>query len=185
MPTGYSELRVTDCKSERAGLEWWEELSEPGGERVVMPQEFAARGVRGLAQPAVKCCGRGCLRIIYGSDNGAGEPDRPPRTVGGRQAIAGSARVRHWNRGAGAVPAARGAPARARVRLWRAGPGERACGSEAGLRRGRCGHRRLGSTVGLRARKGESVQPLCAPSAVEPLPSVLSFDRKRPSRVTA
>jgi len=36
---------------------------------VLKPLEFVARGPRGLVQPAVKCRGRGYLRIIYGLEH--------------------------------------------------------------------------------------------------------------------
>jgi protein phosphatase len=60
---------VTDPKSEQRGVEWWEELTESGGEgMVVKPLEWIVRGRRGLTQPAVKCRGREYLRIIYGPE---------------------------------------------------------------------------------------------------------------------
>jgi predicted kinase len=60
---------LSDPESEAAAARWWEELTEAGGEgMVVKPLEFAARDRRGLVQPAVKCRGREYLRIIYGPD---------------------------------------------------------------------------------------------------------------------
>jgi protein phosphatase len=60
---------VTDPESEAAGIRWWEEMTERGGEgMVVKPLPFVVRGARGLAQPAVKCRGREYLRIIYGPE---------------------------------------------------------------------------------------------------------------------
>ena len=48
---------------------WWLELTERGGEgMVVKPLDYIVRGPRGLVQPAVKCRGREYLRIIYGPD---------------------------------------------------------------------------------------------------------------------
>jgi protein phosphatase len=62
-------IDLTDTASADAGIAWWEELTERGGEgMVVKPLEFIARGSRGLAQPAVKCRGREYLRIIYGPE---------------------------------------------------------------------------------------------------------------------
>jgi protein phosphatase len=60
---------VTDPASQAAGAGWWAELTGRGGEgMVVKPLAFVLKGRRGLAQPAVKCRGRGYLRIIYGPD---------------------------------------------------------------------------------------------------------------------
>jgi protein phosphatase len=60
---------VTDQDSEGAAIAWWEEMTERGGEgMVVKPLDFVARSHRGLVQPAVKCRGREYLRIIYGPE---------------------------------------------------------------------------------------------------------------------
>ena len=65
---------VTDPESQAAGVRWWDELTEGGGEgMVVKPLEFIARGRQGLVQPAVKCRGREYLRIIYGPEYTAPE----------------------------------------------------------------------------------------------------------------
>jgi len=67
--TAYKLVDVTDPASQAAGIGWWEELTGPGGEgMVVKPVTFIHRGSRGLSQPAVKCRGREYLRIIYGPD---------------------------------------------------------------------------------------------------------------------
>ncbi len=67
--TPYLVVDVTDPASEAAGVAWWNQLTERGGEgMVVKPLSFLARGTRGLVQPAVKCRGREYLRIIYGPD---------------------------------------------------------------------------------------------------------------------
>lgn len=72
--TSYLVVDVTDKESLRAGTLWWEELTDRGGEgMVVKPLEFIARGTRGVAQPAVKCRGREYLRIIYGPEYDAPE----------------------------------------------------------------------------------------------------------------
>lgn len=69
LATEFKVVDVTDPASEAAGIEWWTQLTERGGEgMVVKPMEFIVRGRRGLAQPAVKCRGREYLRIIYGPD---------------------------------------------------------------------------------------------------------------------
>jgi protein phosphatase len=67
--TPHRTVELTDTASEEAATAWWEELTERGGEgMVVKPLSFVARGRRGLAQPAVKCRGREYLRIIYGPE---------------------------------------------------------------------------------------------------------------------
>jgi protein phosphatase len=58
-----------DETSVEAAVAWWLEMTESGGEgMVVKPLDFVARGHKGLVQPAVKCRGRDYLRIIYGPD---------------------------------------------------------------------------------------------------------------------
>ena len=72
--TAHQILDVTDPESEAAGVRWWTELTERGGEgMVVKPLDFVARGRRGPVQPAVKCRGREYLRIIYGPEYTAPE----------------------------------------------------------------------------------------------------------------
>ena len=67
--TPYRVVDVTDSASEHAAIEWWSNLTEAGGEgMVIKPLPFVARGRRGLVQPAVKCRGREYLRIIYGPE---------------------------------------------------------------------------------------------------------------------
>ncbi|OJW24469.1 MAG: polynucleotide kinase-phosphatase, partial [Planctomycetales bacterium 71-10] len=67
--TPYRVVDVTDPASEAAGVAWWEELTERGGEgMVVKPLPFVHKGRRGPSQPAVKCRGREYLRIIYGPE---------------------------------------------------------------------------------------------------------------------
>ncbi len=69
LATPYRVVDVTDSASQAEGVAWWTELTERGGEGVVVkPLEFVVRGPRGLVQPAVKCRGREYLRIIYGPD---------------------------------------------------------------------------------------------------------------------
>lgn len=72
--TPFKVVAVTDAASEQTGIAWWQELTECGGEgMVVKPLEFVMRGKQGLVQPAVKCRGREYLRIIYGPDYTADE----------------------------------------------------------------------------------------------------------------
>jgi protein phosphatase len=67
--TPYQIVDVTDPASQAAAIAWWEELTERGGEgMVVKPLSFIHRSPRGLSQPAVKCRGREYLPIIYGPD---------------------------------------------------------------------------------------------------------------------
>jgi protein phosphatase len=67
--TPYRVVDVTDPASEAEASKWWEQLTENGGEgMVVKPLGFIARGKRGLVQPALKCRGREYLRIIYGPE---------------------------------------------------------------------------------------------------------------------
>ncbi len=69
LATPHRVVDVTEPAGEEAGVEWWAELTERGGEgMVVKPLAFLHRGSRGLAQPAVKCRGREYLRIIYGPE---------------------------------------------------------------------------------------------------------------------
>jgi protein phosphatase len=68
-PTAYTTVDTTDSASVEAGCAWWSELTERGGEgMVVKPLDYIARGRRGPAQPALKTRGREYLRIIYGPE---------------------------------------------------------------------------------------------------------------------
>jgi protein phosphatase len=72
--TPYKIVDVTDPVGEAQGAHRWTELTERGGEgMVVKPLDFIVRGKTGLVQPAVKCRGREYLRIIYGPDYTAHE----------------------------------------------------------------------------------------------------------------
>lgn len=69
LATPYHVVDVTDPEQVTQAIRWWTELTEVGGEgMVVKPLDFIARGKRGLLQPAVKCRGREYLRIIYSPD---------------------------------------------------------------------------------------------------------------------
>lgn len=60
---------MTDLDQVASATDWWTELTEKGGEgMVVKPLDFIAKGKKGLLQPAVKCRSREYLRIIYGPD---------------------------------------------------------------------------------------------------------------------
>jgi protein phosphatase len=62
-------VELADAEQTDAATAWWTELTERGGEgMVVKPLDFVAHGKKGLVQPAVKCRGREYLRIIYGPD---------------------------------------------------------------------------------------------------------------------
>lgn len=68
-PTRWRLVALDDPESELSATSWWEEMTESGGEgMVVKPLEWIARGRRGLVQPALKCRGREYLRIIYGAE---------------------------------------------------------------------------------------------------------------------
>lgn len=67
--TPYRMVDLADASSEAEATLWWNQLTESGGEgMVVKPFDFVHRGRRGPAQPAVKCRGREYLRIIYGPE---------------------------------------------------------------------------------------------------------------------
>lgn len=68
-PTRRILVDAASEKSVAAGARWWEELTEAGGEgMVVKPHANLTRAGKGLAQPGVKVRGREYLRIIYGPD---------------------------------------------------------------------------------------------------------------------
>ncbi len=72
--TPYRIVDLKDEASEHQAVAWWEELTASGGEgMVVKPLQFAAKGRKGLVQPAVKCRGKEYLRIIYGPEYTAPE----------------------------------------------------------------------------------------------------------------
>jgi len=74
LATAYRTVDLGDPGSRRAAADWWRDLTERGGEgMVVKPAEFVHRERRGLAQPALKCRGREYLRIIYGPEYTAPE----------------------------------------------------------------------------------------------------------------
>lgn len=69
LATPHRLVDVTDPAQVEEASAWWVELTERGGEgMVVKPLDFITKGKKGLIQPAVKCRGREYLRIIYGPD---------------------------------------------------------------------------------------------------------------------
>ncbi len=89
--TEYVFASPSDGASREAAMEWWQTLTDKGGEgAVIKPLSFIARGRRGLAQPAVKCRGREYLRIIYGPEYTEPEylASLRQRNVGGKRALA-------------------------------------------------------------------------------------------------
>lgn len=91
MTTDTLALNLADPDAEEAGVKWWREMTEAGGEgMVVKPLDFIARGGRGVLQPAVKARGREYLRIIYGPEYT--EPENLSRLrargLGGKRSLA-------------------------------------------------------------------------------------------------
>lgn len=69
MTTNYKLVNLHDELSVSNAIEWWTQLTESGGEgMVVKPEDFIARNEKGILQPAVKCRGKEYLRIIYGPE---------------------------------------------------------------------------------------------------------------------
>jgi protein phosphatase len=89
--TPYCLVDLLDEASQAQGLQWWRELTECGGEgMVVKPYGFVVQGKKGLAQPAVKCRGREYLRLIYGPEYTAPEHLERLRTraLGAKRSLA-------------------------------------------------------------------------------------------------
>ncbi len=62
-------IDLTNPDDVTRGVQWWLDLTQRGGEgMVVKPLDFITQGKKGLTQPAKKCRGREYLRIIYGPD---------------------------------------------------------------------------------------------------------------------
>ncbi|HEY1572793.1 MAG TPA: polynucleotide kinase-phosphatase [Pseudonocardiaceae bacterium] len=67
--TGRLAVATGDAESVAAGVRWWTELTEAGGEgMVVKPAANLTRGTHGIVQPGVKVRGREYLRLVYGPD---------------------------------------------------------------------------------------------------------------------
>ena len=68
-PTACKLIDVTDEASLTKGVQWWEHMTEQGGEGMVVKSlDFVVTDRRGLIQPALKVRGREYLRIIYGPE---------------------------------------------------------------------------------------------------------------------
>ncbi|MCL1993101.1 MAG: polynucleotide kinase-phosphatase [Spirochaetes bacterium] len=69
MATEHLSVDLSCETSAAAAIKWWEDLTNAGGEgMVVKPYDFIAYKGAELLQPAVKCRGREYLRIIYGAE---------------------------------------------------------------------------------------------------------------------
>jgi len=69
MATEHVVVDITDETKQADAIQWWIQLTESGGEgMVVKPYDFIATKGREVLQPAVKCRGRGYLQIIYGPE---------------------------------------------------------------------------------------------------------------------
>jgi protein phosphatase len=67
-------VAIDDPIRREAGVRWWTELTESGGEGMVLkPPVPVSSGARGLTQPGIKVRGREYLRIIYGPEYAAPE----------------------------------------------------------------------------------------------------------------
>lgn len=89
--TPWHIVQTSDPESVQAGCQWWEQLTENGGEgMVVKPLDWVNHGPKGIVQPAVKCRGREYLRIIYGPEYTLPENlDRlRSRGLGGKRSLA-------------------------------------------------------------------------------------------------
>ncbi|MGI8416715.1 MAG: polynucleotide kinase-phosphatase, partial [Nakamurella sp.] len=68
-PTRRLVVDLAEEASVAAGVGWWQDLTDTGGEgMVVKPLANMVRTRKGLAQPGLKVRGREYLRIIYGPD---------------------------------------------------------------------------------------------------------------------
>ena len=91
LSTPFKEVNLTDPASEADATGWWEEITEAGGEgMVVKPLHCIQNGRRNPTQPAVKCRGREYLRIIYGPEYT--QPENlerlRERSLGGKRSLA-------------------------------------------------------------------------------------------------
>jgi protein phosphatase len=69
LATPFRVVDLTNPVEVEAATHWWAELTEAGGEgMVVKPSEVLTKGRRFFVQPALKVRGREYLRIIYGPD---------------------------------------------------------------------------------------------------------------------
>lgn len=69
LATPYKVVDVNNPSSVEEGTQWWESLTQKGGEgMVVKPLDFIVKNDKGVVQPAIKIRGKEYLRIIYGSE---------------------------------------------------------------------------------------------------------------------
>lgn len=69
MSTNHIYVDLDDPESEETAVNWWGQLTNQGGEgMVIKPLDFITFSRKDLVQPAIKCRGREYLRIIYGPE---------------------------------------------------------------------------------------------------------------------
>ncbi|WP_420629465.1 polynucleotide kinase-phosphatase [Candidatus Leptofilum sp.] len=69
LATNHIYVNLSDAVSEETAVHWWKQLTQQGGEgMVIKPVDFITFSRKGLVQPAMKCRGREYLRIIYGPE---------------------------------------------------------------------------------------------------------------------
>ncbi len=74
LATPHKIIQVNDEAGINEVVSWWTNLTEKGGEgMVIKPYDFITTGSKGLVQPAIKCRGKEYLRIIYGPEYSAPE----------------------------------------------------------------------------------------------------------------
>ena len=91
MATNYLIVDLSNENSIAEGVNWWEELTNTGGEgMVVKPFDFITMKGREILQPAIKCRGREYLRIIYGPEYtlGASLERLKKRSLGKKRSLA-------------------------------------------------------------------------------------------------
>ena len=91
LATPCRKVDLEDATSQFEATTWWESLTGAGGEgMVVKPLDFVHKGRRDIAQPAIKCRGRECLRIIYGPEYTRAEHSTGTTARACGQAVAGN-----------------------------------------------------------------------------------------------
>ncbi len=91
MATRHLAVDLDSPGADAAVTAWWEQLTEAGGEgMVVKPAEPVTQGKRGITQPGIKCRGPEYLRIIYGPEYSLpGNADRlRQRNLGRKRSLA-------------------------------------------------------------------------------------------------
>ncbi len=74
MVTPYILVDLTDDESKQSAIDWWIDLTDKGGEgMVVKPLDYISESKGRMIQPAMKCRGSEYLRIIYGPEYDAPE----------------------------------------------------------------------------------------------------------------